>query len=383
MLELLPPPSADPLLEMITLFRADPRLDKTDLGVGVYRDFSGNTPVMGAIKKAEAMLQTSQDSKSYLGPAGNELFLENMQDLIFGQAATLNVARFQTPGCTGALRVGFEMLKQANPAAKVWVMLPTWANHIQLIGDTGIEVATLPYLDDDRSTVAIGAIIENLSRAKRGDIVLLHGCCHNPTGIDLHRDDWEEIIEVINRVGLVPLIDLAYQGFGSGIEDDVSHLRHLAGLVSEFVVTTSCSKTFGLYRERTGAIFVGCKTQGDASKAASAMAKIARGMYSMPPDHGAAIVALVLSEQHLRDEWRSELNHMRNRINSLRQNLANAVPHIQSVATGHGMFSMLPLSASDVLGLREEAGIFVAPDGRINISGLSPAPIDQLQRILS
>lgn len=371
---------ADPILGLMALYRADPSPHKVDLGVGVYKDDQGSTPVLDAVKQAEQQLLAEQVSKSYVGPAGNADFNLGMGRLLLGDDASLVEQRFaavQTPGGCGALRVAAELVKVAYPAATIWVSDPTWGNHIPLLGDAGLNIKTYPYYDRATSRICFDEMVEQLQKAAAGDLVLLHGCCHNPTGADLSKEQWKVVADLAARQGFVPFVDVAYQGFASGIEEDVYGLRLLAAQLPETIVAASCSKNFGLYRERVG--LMGVVTQSAAAAAAvqSHILAIVRGIYSMPPDHGASIVARVLSDAQLGAKWQEELGDMRSRIDRLRRAFCLEMrtrtqsDRFDFVQQQNGMFSYLGLSEEQVLRLREEYAIYLLGSSRASIAGLS------------
>jgi aspartate/tyrosine/aromatic aminotransferase len=381
-LEPLPP---DPILGVTVAFRRDASPLKVDLGVGVYRDVAGNTPVPAAVRAAERALIEAQASKTYVGPAGNVDFNERIVDLALGPlAGTLRerIATIQTVGGCGALRLGAELLKVARPDAVVHVSDPTWANHEPLLGSSGLRLERYPYYDAARHEVAFDAMLGRLSGLPAGAVVLLHACCHNPTGADRAPEPWQALTAVIEHRGLVPFVDLAYQGFGDDLETDVLGLRTLAARVPELLLAVSCSKNFGLYRERTGALAVLTPSGGTAAAVATHQARLARRMYSMPPDHGAAVAARLLAEPALREDWQREVAAMVRRMKSLRALLAGK---LEERLPGHdfgwlrrqrGMFSLLGLDAAGIARLRDEHHVYVPPDGRMNVAGISDGNVD-------
>ena len=381
-LEPFPP---DAILGLMVQLRADPRPDKIDLGVGVYRDASGATPVLRAVKAAEAQLQKEQASKSYLGAEGNQGFTDLMANIAFGEALAANprLTGVQTPGGTGALRLGAALLQSTGNAPTVWIGSPTWPNHAAICKDAGLQVRTHAYLDARNADIDFDAFIDGLSQAKRGDVVLLHGCCHNPSGANLDAGEWQALTEFVLARGLVPFIDLAYQGFGQGLEEDGASMRALLNAVPEALVAYSCNKNFGLYRERVGALWVLADNAVAAGHARSNLLGLARGLWSMPPDHGAAVVRTILEEPGLRADWLAELTEMRERINTLRMALGGAHPALAAVARQRGMFSILPLPRDAIIGLRASHGIYMADSGRINIAGLRLETINDLIEALT
>ncbi len=375
----------DPLLALIGLYNADLRADKIDLGVGVYRDDLGRTPVMRSVKAAERELLEKQDSKSYVAPEGDRVFLELLWDLVGGEGHGKFAAGVQTPGGSGALRLASDLIARAG-SGRLHLGVPSWPNHAGIFGATGLNVETYPYFDVPTQDVRFASMMKALSSAPRGDAVLIHASCHNPTGATLTSAQWEELAAVIAERRLVPLIDSAYQGFGAGIEEDVAGLRTIIAAAPEALIAVSCSKSFGIYRERTGAIFAVAETQEQADIARSNLVTMARTSYSMPPDHGAAVVRTILSTDSLRQDWIDELNSMRDRLNGLRRELAIALSDgwqlAPQIAEQQGMFSLLPLKEADVLSLRKEHGIYMPTSGRINIAGLKSEDIPRVARVL-
>lgn len=384
-LELLPP---DPILGLMAAHRDDPNPNKIDLGVGVYKDEQGNTPVLTSVKRAEEMILNSEDSKTYLAPAGIPGFIQGIQQLLFGaeHPAYLEqrIATIQAPGGCGALRLGAEFALRCGPQATVWVSDPTWANHIPLLGSAGLKLATYPYYDSDGHRLKFEQMVDTLKQAKAGDLVLLHGCCHNPCGADLDRDQWQTITSMAQQQGFVPYIDIAYQGFGDGLEEDAYGVRLMAEQLPELIVASSCSKNFGIYRERVGALSIVGADVKVAQIATSQAASVARGIYSMPPSHGAAAVSLVLQDENLRRLWLSELQEMRDRINSLRALLVaklaakNAPQDFSFIQRQRGMFSFLGITPQQVQRLKDEYSIYMVNSSRISIAGINQGNIDYL-----
>ncbi len=368
----LSPIYSDSLLALIAMANADPRPDKIDVGVGVFRDSSGRTPILKVIKAAERQLLATQDSKSYLGPAGDKRFAELLRPILLGpHARDERIAGLQTPGGCGALRLGFELIATANRDARVLVGTPTWPNHPPIIGSVGLEIVEYPFYDRDSGEIRFDAMVAALKAARAGDVVLLHGCCHNPTGADLDAGQWAEVTRLVSERGLLPLVDIAYQGFGRGLDEDAAGLRGILAACDEVVVAQSCDKNFSVYRDRVGALFV--KT-GAADTTTAAMAHVgqrAREMWSMPPDHGAAAVRIILDDAELSAAWRIELDAMRDRINHVRARIAAADPRLAYIGRQFGMFSMLPLSKDQVVALREDHAIYMADSGRFNVVGMS------------
>jgi len=374
----LPPVESDSLLKLIALANADPRPDKIDVGVGVFRDAVGNTPILKVMKEAEQRLVDTQESKSYLGSAGDKRFAELLRPILLGEhAEDERIAGLQTPGGCGALRLGFELIATANPGARVLVGTPTWPNHPPIIGAVRLEQVDYPYYEIGQGAIRFEDMLEALARGEPGDVALLHGCCHNPTGADLNPVQWAEVADVCRERGLIPLVDIAYQGFGQGLDEDAAGLRGILSQCDEVIVAQSCDKNFSVYRDRVGCLFV--KT-GSATATAAAMGHVfqrAREMWSMPPDHGAAAARIILDDPELRARWLVELTGMRDRINAVRQRIASADPRLAFIGRQYGMFSMLPLSVGQVLKLREDYGIYMADSGRFNVVGLGDHEIDR------
>jgi aspartate aminotransferase len=374
-------------------YRADSNPKKIDLGIGVYKNEAGDTPVMTAVKKAEGMILDSQTTKSYVGPTGAAGYNAIVAELLLGKPLNDSLGKrrvtVQSPGGCGGLRLAAEFIKSANPNATVWVSNPTWANHVPLLGSAGLKIAEYPYYDYDSHSVKFDAMIECLSKIDSGDIVLLHGCCHNPCGADLNQKQWQQVRDIALKQGFTVFIDLAYQGLGDGLEEDVYGTRLLAESLPELIVVSSCSKNFGLYRERTGAMTLICDSDAAAAVAITQIAGAARAMYSMPPDHGAATVQLILSNDALRTEWDAELTEMRDRINGLR---AQFVKQIQSVGIEQdfsfierekGMFSFLGVNVDQVRTLVNDYSIYLVNSSRINVAGINDSNIEYLSDSLA
>jgi aromatic-amino-acid transaminase len=379
MLETLKPQPADALLALIKLHNADPRESKIDLGVGVYRTGAGDTPVFGAIKAAEGLLLATQSSKAYLGPEGDMGFVHALIPYVFGAAFDRSrVEGMQAPGGTGAVRLAIEVAARAG-AKRIIMGTPSWPNHAQIVAAIGLELKTFQHVTPE-GTADLDALKAALGEAKAGDVVLLHGCCHNPTGVDYTPAQWDEIAALVRAAGVLPLIDLAYQGLGDGMEADAYGLRAVLAAVPEALVAYSCDKNFGLYRDRVGAFYV-VTSDGDAL--ANAMANgavIARASWSMPPDHGAAAVRLVLGDAALTAQWLHELASMRTRMAEVRAHLAAAQQigalNMAPIGAQKGLFSMLPLSGDQIMALRTDHGVYMAGSGRINIAGLTTGNIE-------
>jgi aspartate aminotransferase len=383
-LEILAP---DPILGVTAAFRRDPDPSKVDLGVGVYRNERGGTPIPVAVLEAEQQLLAEQTTKTYVGPAGNLEFNERILALALGpMAGTLNerTATIQTVGGCGALRMGAELLHAAAPASVVHVSDPTWANHEPLLGNSGIALLRYPYYDPATRSDCFDRMLDHLARLPAGAVVLLHACCHNPTGVDLSREQWSAVADVLEHRGLVPFVDLAYQGFGDDLETDVAGLRLLAARLPTLLLAISCSKNFGLYRERAGALTVIAENAVTARAIATHQARTGRRMYSMPPDHGAAVAARVLGDARLRQLWQDELAGMVTRLKGLRALLASRLaarrPDLDFcwLTRQRGMFSLLGLERPAVEALAGEEHVYMPPDGRINLAGVSDANVDRV-----
>ncbi|THK37348.1 aspartate/tyrosine/aromatic aminotransferase [Ensifer sp. MPMI2T] len=374
----------DPLLALIGLYRNDERPGKVDLGVGVYRDETGHTPIFRAVKAAEKRLLETQDTKAYVGPEGDRVFLDHLWTLVGGDTVERShVASVQTPGGSGALRLAADLIHRLG-GRRIWLGLPSWPNHAAIFNAAGLETASHDFFDIPSQAVLFDNVVSALEGAAAGDAVLLHASCHNPTGGALSETQWLEIAALVAERGLLPLVDLAYQGFGRGLNEDVAGLRHLIGVVPEVLVAVSCSKSFGLYRERTGAIYALTASPASADTVRSNLAGLARTSYSMPPDHGAAVVRTILADEDLARDWAEELEAMRLRMTGIRRALAEGLrtrwQALGAIAAQEGMFSMLPLSEEEVLRLRSEHGIYMPTSGRINIAGLKTTEVAAVVR---
>jgi aspartate/tyrosine/aromatic aminotransferase len=369
---------SDALLNLIALCDADERADKIDVGVGVYRDSDGSTPILRAVKKAERLLWETQETKAYLGSAGDVRFTELIRPIVFGEtlAADERIVGLQTPGGCGALRLGADLVHRADRQARIFVGQPTWPNHGPLIECAGVEIVPVPYYEPSSRRILFDEMMDGLGRGRAGDLVLLHGCCHNPTGADLSPDQWRDVAELVGRRGLIPYVDLAYQGLGNGLERDAAGTRLVVEAAEQALVAQSCDKNFGLYRERTGNLFVKAANRKTAEVLFGNLLTLSRTMWSMPPDHGAAIARIVLETPDLRAEWHAQLEEMCARIRRLRARLAAYDERLAFIDGQNGMFSILPLSREQVLALRAEKGIYMAESGRFNVVGLSDDNID-------
>lgn len=373
---------ADALLALIKLHNADPRADKIDLGVGVYRTGQGDTPVFGAIKAAEQKLVTLQDSKAYLGPEGDMAFVEALMPYVFGKDAPKLGGRIdgmQTPGGTGSLRLALAMAQRAG-AKRIIVGKPSWPNHAQICKDLGLEITEFNHATSE-GRADMDAVRSAIKGAQAGDVILLHGCCHNPTGIDYAQGEWDEIAGLLADSPALPLIDLAYQGLGHGIEADAYGVRRVLVAVPEAIVCYSCDKNFGLYRDRVGALYVMMAQPDQLPAVMSNGHALARANWSQPPDHGGAAVRLILEDKALTVQWLDELDQMRERIRQVRAKLsaAGVAGNADLSPLGHqnGLFSIVPLSKDQVLEMRERHGVYMAGSGRINVAGLTMANIEK------
>ena len=370
----LKPQAPDALLSLIGLYRADDRPEKLDLGVGVYRDLDGETPVLRAVKAAEARLLEGQCTKAYLGPEGDLAFLELLKPIIFGHARD-DAFGVQTPGGTGALRLGAELIAAARPGARIFMGAPSWPNHPQIFDLTRLRTITYPYFDPDTQAVRFDEMMEALRTAEPGDALLLQACCHNPTGADLSMSQWRLVADLVARRGLTPLIDLAYQGLGAGLEQDAAGMRVVLAAAPDALLAYSCDKNFGLYRERVGALFALSRSPSRLNLAATNIKALARANWSMPPDHGAAVVRVILECHELTKTWNAELESMRRRILDVREALATSAPTLKGLIHQHGLFAQLPLSPPQVARLRDQFGVYMAGSGRINLAGLTPETV--------
>jgi aromatic-amino-acid transaminase len=389
MFETLPPPKLDGIIALMRAYADDPRPDKVDLGVGVYRDAQGRTPVMRAVKQAEARILDQQDSKSYLSLAGDGAFLAEMERLLLGGAVPgARVAAVGTPGGTSAVRQICDLIARVRPGATVWVSAQTWPNHRPLIAAAGLQARAYRYLDPEAGALDRDGMFADLSAAQPGEVVLLHGCCHNPTGVDLSLQDWAEIGALLERTGAVPFVDMAYQGFGEGLDTDAGGLRHLAARLPEVLIAASCSKNFGLYRDRVG-IAMAVVPEAGRDAMAGSLAGLNRQSFAFPPDHGGRVVSTILGDPALRAVWLEELSEMRGRVQGNRRALADALraatgsDRMGSIAAQNGMFSILPLSEAQTARLRDQHGIYVLWDGRANMAGLDPAQADRVARAVA
>ncbi|SUW64614.1 Aspartate aminotransferase [Buttiauxella agrestis] len=373
---------ADPILGLADLFRADDRPTKINLGIGVYKDETGKTPVLTSVKKAELYLLENENTKNYLGIDGIPEFGHCTQELLFGKGNTLSAAKrartAQTPGGTGALRVAADFLAKNTTAKRVWVSNPSWPNHKSVFNSAGLEVCEYDYYDAQNHSLNFDGLVSSLQAAQAGDVVLFHGCCHNPTGIDPTAEQWKVLAEMSQAKGWLPLFDFAYQGFARGLEEDAEGLRIFAASHQELIVASSYSKNFGLYNERVGACTLVAANADTVDRAFSQMKSVIRANYSNPPAHGASVVATILSNEALRTIWEQELSDMRQRIHRMRQLFVNTLQEkgadrdFSFIINQNGMFSFSGLTKEQVLRLREEFGVYAVASGRVNVAGMTP-----------
>ena len=385
MFESLKPAAADAILGLIGEHRADPRAEKIDLGVGVYRNEAGNTPVLDVVKKAEHRLVGTQTSKAYIGTAGDPEFNAAMQDLVFADAVSSDrLATIQTPGGSASLRVAAGLILRAKEDAVLWVSDPTWNNHTPLLGGAGLELKTYPYYDAASHTIRFEEMLATLRAAAAGDFVLLHACCHNPSGLDPSEEQWRAIADVILERKLTPFVDMAYLGFASDLDTDAFAVRHLASRVPEMLVSTSCSKNFGLYRDRVGTLTVLAANAESRAVVDSQINSFVRTMYSVPPDHGAAVVSIILNDPELRVEWVAELDGMRERLSGMGSLLHDAlqrkVPEhdFSHLLHSNGMFCFLGVTPEQVERLKKDFGVYMVGSSRINVAGITPGNVEYL-----
>ena len=392
MFENLKPVAIDPILGLMVAFKADNRAEKIDLGVGVYQDDRGRTPVMASVKEAESRLMELETTKSYQGMAGDPDYNQRMMELLLGKdhsiLSTGRVKSIQAPGGSGALRVGAEVIRRARPESKLWVGIPTWPNHIPLLGSAGFDIKQYPYYDMDARQVDTDKMMEALRQVPVGDLVLLHGCCHNPTGADLTNEQWDSIADLALERGFIPFIDTAYQGLGNGLDQDAYGMRMMAERLPEVIIASSCSKNFGLYRERTGSITFIAETSEQADIVVSQAMSTARSIYSMPPAHGALLVSMVLGDPQLRSQWEAELEEVRLRIKSMRNLLCDSLENnaagmdFSHIKRQNGMFSFLGITTPQLERLRTEFGIYIVSSTRINLAGVNSNNIKHLTQSL-
>lgn len=383
---------ADPILGLSVKFKADSNPNKIDLGAGIYKDEAGNTPVLACVKAAESFRTDNETSKAYISSAGSPLFNEKITALNLGDHKVIaenRIRTISTPGGTGALRIAGEFINTCTPGATIWVSNPTWANHQGVFTAAGLQVKTYPYYDYDNKCLDFAGMVEALKQIPKGDAVLLHACCHNPSGMDLNNEQWQQVANIAKEIGFTPVIDMAYQGFGQGLDEDAYGLRLMADTVEEMIICSSCSKNFGLYRERIGACSIIGKDAATADIINSVLLSVVRVNFSMPPAHGAAIVETILNSDELTAQWHGELDEMRGRINGMRQLLveklaANGVTQDFSFITRqNGMFSFLGIDTDQVQRLQDEFGIYIVGSSRISLAAISPDNVDYLSQSIA
>lgn len=389
MFETLKPQPADKILALVQKFKEDPRPQKIDLGVGVYKNAEGVTPVMRAVKAAEHQLWQDETTKSYVGLTGDPAFSDGMIQMVLGDAVPRGaVAAAATPGGTGAVRQAFELARLANPGVRVFVSNPTWPNHVSMLRYLGIEMVPYRYFDEATCGVDFEGMTADLAQAKAGDVVLLHGCCHNPTGANLNTAQWQSVVDLLAKSGATPMIDIAYQGFGDGLEEDAAATRLIAASLPETIIAASCSKNFGIYRERTGLLMAISQDVSKQLVTQGTLAYLNRQNFSFPPDHGARLVTIVLNDPALCADWKAELEQVRLGMLDLRQNLATELQsragsdRFSFLAQHRGMFSRLGTTPDMVERLRVEHAIYMVGDSRMNIAGLNATSVPILAQAI-
>lgn len=378
MLEHLNPQSEDKIMALMKLYREDTREGTIDLGVGVYKTAAGVTPIMRAIKKAEQQLWDVQTTKVYTGLAGDPAFGAALSNLVLGDAVPSERLSFTAqPGGTGAIHQALELIKMANPDATIWISAPTWPNHPSIIRHLGLAMAEYRYFDDESRGIDFDGLMTDLAKAKRGDVVLLHGCCHNPTGANLTLPEWREVVSLLEKTGATPLVDIAYQGFGDGLDEDAAATRLIASSLPETLIAASCSKNFGIYRERTGLLMAVSDGAAQSGVTQQNLTHLNRQNFSFPPDHGARLVTMILEDDDLRADWMAELEEVRSGMLALREGLAHELRRATGsdrfgfLADHRGMFSRLGANPEQVEELRLKHGIYMIGDSRMNIAGLN------------
>jgi aspartate aminotransferase len=383
---------ADPILGLSVKFKADSNANKIDLGPGIYKDEAGTTPVLACVKTAERFRVENEASKTYLGSAGSALFNEKITELMLGDHQVIGENRIRTisaPGGTGALRIAGEFINTCKPGATIWVSDPTWANHQGVFTAAGLQVKTYPYYDYENKGLNFAGMIAALKQVPKDDAVLVHACCHNPSGMDLNQEQWQELAELASDIGFTPVIDMAYQGFGSGLDEDAFGLRLMADTVEQMIICGSCSKNFGLYRDRIGACSIIGKTAAAADIIYSILLSIVRVNYSMPPAHGAALVETILNSDELTTQWHGELKAMRDRIGGMRHLLVDklAVHGVQQdfsfITRQNGMFSFLGINKDQVQQLQDDYSIYIVGSSRISIAAIAPDNVDYLAQSIA
>ncbi|MDC0151395.1 MAG: aromatic amino acid transaminase [Paracoccaceae bacterium] len=385
MLEQLQQQPPDKILALMQTFKEDPRANKLDLGIGVYKNENGQTPIINAVKKAEKILWEQETTKSYTKLTGDSDFQTVMKELIFSDCVSEDIiSTAHTPGGTGAIRQAFELIRLASPNSKIWISNPTWPNHISILKFLNIPYSEYVYFDKKTCELNFDGMMESLKNTKPGDIILLHGCCHNPTGANLNNDQWKELQKFLCDNQLVPLIDLAYQGFGDGLDEDAYGVRLLAKKCKEVILAASCSKNFGIYRERTGILFTISENEKIKNISSNTLAFLNRQNFSFPPDHGGKLVTLILKNEELKSSWIKELNEMRLNMLDIRKSLAEELRkksqsnRFDFLETHRGMFSLLGATKDQVLSMREKHAIYMIEDSRVNIAGLNKKRLSKL-----
>ena len=389
MLEQLQQQPPDKILALMQTFKEDPRANKLDLGIGVYKNENGQTPIINAVKKAEKILWEQETTKSYTKLTGDSDFQTVMKELIFSDCVSEDIiSTAHTPGGTGAIRQAFELIRLASPNSKIWISNPTWPNHISILKFLNIPYSEYVYFDKKTCELNFDGMMESLKNTKPGDIILLHGCCHNPTGANLNNDQWKELQQFLCDNQLVPLIDLAYQGFGDGLDEDAYGVRLLAKKCKELILAASCSKNFGIYRERTGILFTISENEKIKNISSNTLAFLNRQNFSFPPDHGGKLVTLILKNEELKSSWIKELNEMRLNMLDIRKSLAEELRkksqsnRFDFLETHRGMFSLLGATKDQVLSMREKHAIYMIEDSRVNIAGLNKKRLSKLARAI-
>ncbi|MEO0688666.1 MAG: aromatic amino acid transaminase [Pseudomonadota bacterium] len=380
MFENIPSPAVDPLYKVVQAFNEDERSNKVDLGVGVYKDAEGKASIMRCVAEAEADLAESRSTKAYLPQSGAPAFIEGMTDLLFGEHDRPNMARIQTIGGTGGVRLALEAAKAADPNCKAFLGVPSWPNHAAICDVLDIRVETFAYRTQDNASASLDNALEALGRANPGDILILHGPCHNPTGLDYSHIELFALLDAAASKGIVPLIDAAYYGLGSELSSDLNEMRSMLAYMPEVMLVMSCSKAFGLYRDRIGILFAKTRSRDVAGNLQAALQITARVTYSGPAAHGGEVVGHILSENKRRDDWMSELAEMRERVSGIRTRMAQlgrGLPALEAVASGKGIFAMLPLTAEDTFVLANDHAIFMPENGRVNLAGLRSEDVDR------
>jgi len=393
MFENLLPAPPDAILGLTAAYKSDQNPNKVNLGVGIYKDASGHTPVLDSVKQAEERLLTNEDTKTYLPIDGQPAYAAAARSMLFGDAHEIvtnnRAVTAQTPGGTGALRVAADFVATQLPNATVWLSDPTWPNHPNIFQAAGVKTATYPYFDAATNGVAFTQMLEAVHKIPTGDVLLLHGCCHNPTGVDLTQEQWRQIADIVKERSLLPLIDFAYQGFANGLTEDAAGLRAIADATSELMVANSYSKNFGLYNERIGALTLVASTEDAAQSALTHIKKCIRANYSNPPAHGGAVVSTILGDAALSSQWESELTEMRDRINSMRHlfvetlNEQGVDQDFSYITRQRGMFSYSGLTSEQVQKLRDDYAIYIVGSGRINVAGMTTDNMDYLCKAIA